>query len=261
MAFERIEPDTKEWAAYYGNHISRYMFAATKLQELGKRHVLDAACGVGYGAQHLAEAAGVSVVAVDRSSRALQIATGRFSHPRVIFCRDDCHTLAHCGGYAPFDAVVSFETVEHLSRPGEFLARCRAMLAPDGVLVASTPNRSATKHGRERDWEYHQREYTAADLLSLFCSAGFAGVTLYGQRLTALGRFRGEIRAELNVLRFNPVVRAGSWLQRVVRGWRFLPSALPEQVDDFEIVPFPSAEGCDALGEQGPFALVVLARP
>jgi hypothetical protein len=44
MVFERIAPDTPEWAAYYANHIQRYMFAADRLREAGCRHVLDAAC-------------------------------------------------------------------------------------------------------------------------------------------------------------------------------------------------------------------------
>jgi hypothetical protein len=59
-AFERIEPDTASWAAYFSNHIHRYMFAAEKLKEVGARHVLDAACGVGYGACYLADAAAVT---------------------------------------------------------------------------------------------------------------------------------------------------------------------------------------------------------
>jgi SAM-dependent methyltransferase len=39
-----------------------------------------------------------------------------------------------------FDAVVSFETVEHLSCPVDFLDRVADHLHPDGLLIISAPN-------------------------------------------------------------------------------------------------------------------------
>jgi hypothetical protein len=53
MAFERIAPDTPEWAAYYANHIQRYMFAADR------------------------------VVAADRDAQALDVARARFARAGV----------------------------------------------------------------------------------------------------------------------------------------------------------------------------------
>jgi cyclopropane fatty-acyl-phospholipid synthase-like methyltransferase len=71
MPFERIEPGREEWTAYYANHLHRYRFVADKLGELQDARILDAACGVGYGAKYLAERCGVAVVAVDRDPAAL----------------------------------------------------------------------------------------------------------------------------------------------------------------------------------------------
>jgi 2-polyprenyl-3-methyl-5-hydroxy-6-metoxy-1,4-benzoquinol methylase len=258
--FERLEPDTPYWAAYFANHVQRYMFAAEQLKEAGARHVLDAACGVGYGAQWLATAAAVTVVAADRDPNALRIAQTSFPHPAVALVQDDCHTLAGCRGLGPFDAVVSFETVEHLPRPVDFLERCRELLAPGGLLIVSTPNRGAQGASAPLDWQYHEREYVASELVGLLGQAGFGNVVLYGQRLTALGEFRRDVRAELNLLRFNPFIRVGQWLQRVARGRKTPLPALPEQVGDFEIVPFGSSQECDALGPAGPFVLIALGR-
>jgi 2-polyprenyl-3-methyl-5-hydroxy-6-metoxy-1,4-benzoquinol methylase len=257
-AFERIEPDTASWAAYFSNHIHRYMFAAEKLKEVGARHVLDAACGVGYGARYLADTAAVTVVAADRDAGALQIATDRFPHRAVTLVQDDCHTLAPCQPLGPFDAVVSFETVEHLQRPADFLKRCRKLLVARGLLIASTPNRGA--EAAPLDWNYHEREYTAAELGLLLAEAGFGQMALYRQRLTALGEFRREVRAELNFLRFNPFFRAGQRLQRLVRGRTKPLPVLPEQIGDFETVPLENAQECDALGASGPFVLIALSR-
>lgn len=156
---------------------------------------------------------------------------------------------------------MSFETIERLPKPEQFLARCRELLTPGGLLVASTPNVAVRRPAGSAEWDYHEREYTAAELVSLLAAAGFRNVTLYGQRVTAIGRLRGEVRGELNLLRFSPFIRLGLWMQRVFRGRpRPLP-ALPEQLDDFEISLVESAAACDFSGEDGPFVLIAVARP
>jgi SAM-dependent methyltransferase len=198
-------------------------------------------------------------VAADRDAGALQIAADRFPHRAVTRVQDDCHTLAPCQPLGPFDAVVSFETVEHLRRPADLLKRCRKLLVAGGLLIASTPNRGAET--ASLDWNnYHEHEYTVDELGLLLAEAGFGQVALYGQRLTALVEFRREVRAELNLLRFNPFFRAGQRLQRLVRGRTKPLPVLPERIGDFETVPFENAQECDALGASGPSVLIALSR-
>lgn len=236
------------------------MFAATQIKTFGKRRVLDVACGVAYGAQYLAKSGAESVVAVDNDPGALRIAAEQFSAPTIVLCQDDCHTLDACRKYGPFDAVVSFETLEHLSQPLDFLKRCRELLNPQGVMIISTPN-LLVRNAAEPKWEYHEREYKASEFETMLVEAGFREVSLYGQRLTPLGKFRKDIRAEINKLRSNPFARLGRWLQKLIRGHRDGGVALPEQLDDFEIVPLGSARECDTLLTEGPFVLICLARP
>lgn len=259
MSFERIEPNTTEWEAYYANHIQRYMFAAQKLEEFGKTRILDAACGVGYGSHYLAEALNATVIGIDRNSEALKIAANNFSHPSVTFCADDCEELSKAKEGAPFDAVVSFETIEHLKQPARFLDRIRDLLAPNGLLLMSSPNSRVSDPNGSGEWEFHEREFTAPEFKGLLAEAGFRNVSLFGQKTTALGRLRSDLRAELNTLRFNPLMRMGKLLQRVLRGRKSNSSSLPETLDDFEIIPLASAEECDALGSDGPFVLVCIA--
>lgn len=40
----------------------------------------------------------------------------------------------------PVDVVTSFENIEHLADPDEFLRNCRALLRPSGLLVLTCPN-------------------------------------------------------------------------------------------------------------------------
>ncbi len=41
---------------------------------------------------------------------------------------------------ASFDAVISFETIEHLENPHHFIREIRRVLKPTGVFILSTPN-------------------------------------------------------------------------------------------------------------------------
>jgi SAM-dependent methyltransferase len=262
MSFERLEPGTPEWTAYYANHHHRYAFAADYLAALPpSSRVLDAATGVGYGAAHIAATRGLRVVAVDRDPAALQLARTHFAQPLVEYEEDDCGTLdrgARKG--APYAAAISFETVEHLRDPRPFLRRLADLIAPGGTLLVSTPNATVTLAERGK-WDQHEREYTAGEFAALVESAGFASIRLFGQRLSPIGALRRDIRGELNRLRSNPIVRFGFWLQQHLRGLDLGP-ALPEQPGDFEIEPLESAADCERRGPCGPFVLIAAAtRP
>ncbi|MGC1272196.1 MAG: methyltransferase domain-containing protein [Planctomycetaceae bacterium] len=259
MAFERLHPGRPEWDAYYANHIHRYRFAAERLR--GGGNVLDAACGVGYGSRFLAENGIGRIVAVDRDGEALRIARKSFTHEHVRFVQDDCQKLSEAEQHGPFDAIVSFETLEHLPDPQAFLRRCRALLSGDGRLIVSTPNANVTGGQGPREWEYHEQEYTPSELLAMLRECGFSQTELFGQCYTAIGRLRSAVRGELHQVRSNPLARVGSWVQRVLRGRPFPGAPLPEHLDDFVIRAFDSAEECDRLANEGPFVLIAEARP
>ncbi|MEN9571254.1 MAG: hypothetical protein RL172_2485 [Bacteroidota bacterium] len=256
MAIERIVPGSVEWEAYYANHIFRYQFAATVLKDAAIKNLLDAACGVGYGAHYLAtHLPAVQVTAIDRSADALKKANQYFTNQHTRFLADDCHTLAAASSYGPYHAVVSFETLEHLPQPAAFLNSCFSNLHPGGQLIVSTPNKSVSSP-TELNWAYHEKEYTAAELMALLLAAGFNNICLYGQQFTAKGQLKNEIRADLNRLHSNPFIRIGKWIQRL-KGHPPQP-VLKETLDDFELVTFNDAAACDAKGINGPFVLIAV---
>ena len=133
------------------DHVARYRWAARTLKP--RSHVLDLACGCGYGAHILAEA-GHRVVAMDREAEAIAYAEQHYAHPNITYRVAD----AQDGGALPLvDAVVCFETLEHLEHPGILLNRFRGV-AP--VLLASVPNEEKFPF---RGYKFHHRHYTAEE--------------------------------------------------------------------------------------------------
>ena len=140
------------------DHLARYVWAAKYLVlRANVTRVLDIAAGVGYGSYVLAES-GLVVTAVDIAQEAKAHSGKYFQHKDVTFHVADALDFDTSG----FDAIVSFETIEHLDRDGDF---CKKLKAP--VVLASVPNQDVLPFNKE-DFPEHKRHYTKADLDRLF---------------------------------------------------------------------------------------------
>jgi ubiquinone/menaquinone biosynthesis C-methylase UbiE len=253
---ERIIPGTAAWDAFYANHIVRYKFAAENIRNPVR--ILDAACGVGYGTRHLEKVFNIPMVGVDINDDALSIANEKFSTENISFIKDNCEDLKQLAG--GFSHIVSFETFEHLKNPINFLKRVHNLLLPGGSLLLSTPNASVTSPDRNVNWEFHEKEYTASELIELVLGAGFKNVRLYGEIYTPIGLLRNEFRKELNRLHHNPFIRFGKWVQKTIRGLKSNYAILPEMEEDFEIIEFKDPLTCEQLEIKGPFVLLVICE-
>jgi 2-polyprenyl-3-methyl-5-hydroxy-6-metoxy-1,4-benzoquinol methylase len=133
--------------------------------------VLDAACGHGYGTARLAERVGLAV-GIDLSEEAL--ASLPADLPNLAAVRADVTRLPLAA--AAFDAVVSFETIEHVDA-GPYLAEMERVLKPGGLFVLSTPQNSL---GHIPINSGHVREYSLAELTALlaprFTIEGLTGI-------------------------------------------------------------------------------------
>ena len=105
---------------------------------MGSKRVLDAGCGVGYGAARLAEVA-AEVVALDQARDPLTAGGKQYSHPRLRFVQGDCTRFPFADN--SLDAVVAFEVIEHLDEWKALIEESRRVLAPAGQFIVSTPNR------------------------------------------------------------------------------------------------------------------------
>lgn len=258
MAIERIVPGTNDWKKFYANHISRYIFAENLLRQKQKYNILDAACGVGYGSNLLSNIPETKVIGIDRSNEALKIANEYFNKPNITYLQDDCDTLAKSKAYGNFDVIVSFETLEHLKNPKLFLKNCYDLLEPKGLLIISTPNSNISSPDGVVNWEFHEKEYTALEMVSLLKDHGFKDISVYGQQYTQIGKFRMQIAGYFNTLNSNPFIRLGRWIQKSIRGLD-VNSTVNEELEDFEIVKYQNTEEIDCMKTDGPFVLIALA--
>lgn len=161
------------------DHVARYEWAAAQLLKVcpGGR-VLDLACGIGYGSKILAQA-GFHVTGMDRDTEAIDYAREHYAHQRARFLCEDVtsvYSLERC------DAVVCFETLEHLPDPESFLRVLRAA-APQRLLV-SVPNEDVMPFkgpGHENGYAFHFRHYTPAQFLNLLHTAGWNDLEWHGQ--------------------------------------------------------------------------------
>jgi SAM-dependent methyltransferase len=158
-------------------HFHRYAFA--RRLAAGKR-VLDAACGEGYGSALLAEVA-AEVTGVDIDAASVAHARARYAgKPNLRYECADAARLPFAD--RSFDLVVSFETLEHLAAQQELLAGFARVLADDGVLVISSPDKRTYSELAGFRNEFHVRELYREELLDLL-RPHFGAVRLYGQKL------------------------------------------------------------------------------
>ena len=153
------------------DHIARYEWAAKRVTDKGGGfHVIDVACGIGYGTRMLAEA-GAYVWGHDRDPDAIEYAKAHYAHERASFAVADASEPI--GGER--DLAVCFETIEHIEDPAQMLRALR--IAP--VLLASVPNEDVFPHGGRII--HHFRHYTKGQFQSLLERAGWAVREWWGQ--------------------------------------------------------------------------------
>jgi SAM-dependent methyltransferase len=236
---ERLGPGSPTWQAHSASHIARYQFVAEHVK--GHR-VLDAGTGLGYGAVILKAAGAAAVQAIDIDARSIEQASATYQFDALEFLVDDCESLTKVRG--PFDVICNFENIEHLKSPEAFLARAAQLVADDGVMFCSTPERASS------DWvdgrplnpyhviEWYRHEFR--DLVSRF----FDDVEIRVQVESLWALRRREARDNLNKhllhLWGSPPVRLGRLMDRLLgrrQSWPLIDGLAAPSPADYPIVP------------------------
>ncbi|AJP73670.1 bifunctional 2-polyprenyl-6-hydroxyphenol methylase/3-demethylubiquinol 3-O-methyltransferase UbiG [Sphingomonas hengshuiensis] len=106
---------------------------------LAGRSALDAGCGAGLLAEPLARM-GAAVTGVDAAPENIGAARAHAEAGglAIEYIAGEVEQL----GQRRFDLVTSMEVVEHVTDPAAFVATLAGLVAPGGLLILSTPNRT-----------------------------------------------------------------------------------------------------------------------
>jgi 2-polyprenyl-6-hydroxyphenyl methylase / 3-demethylubiquinone-9 3-methyltransferase len=110
------------------------------LKPLLGKSALDVGCGAGLLCEPLARL-GATVSGVDAAPENIAAATAHAAQSGLSIDYRAGELSAQKLGR--FDLVTSMEVIEHVTDPAEFVAELAAHLAPDGLMILSTPNRTA----------------------------------------------------------------------------------------------------------------------
>lgn len=158
-------------------HIERYNYAKSQAKISRWKMVLDLGCGLGYGSEILSFQI-ENVIGLDRSLDTVKHALMKHCKPKISYICADALFLPFNKNV--FDAIVSFEVIEHVRNGNGFLSECFRALKKGGTLVISTPNRSSlgplikhTLYGcpyRHSGDVFHEVEYLYYGFVSLIAS-------------------------------------------------------------------------------------------
>lgn len=112
--------------------------ALAEFMDIDGAVVLDAGCGVG-GTSVAMHAHGADVIAVDCDPARISALNESLPDVETDLTSLDCLPYPD----ASFDAIVLQDVLEHVASPSRVVAEIARVLAPDGILYLSTPNRNA----------------------------------------------------------------------------------------------------------------------
>ncbi len=154
---------------------------------LAGKTALDVGCGAGLLAEPLARL-GAKVTAIDAAAELIAAARSHAAGQGLEI--DYRHAAVEDLG-GGFDLVTSMEVIEHVADPAAFVKSLAARLAPGGLMILSTPNRTARSRllmitlaegiGRiPKGTHDHAKFITPDELKAMLAAAGLAVIDCEG---------------------------------------------------------------------------------
>ncbi len=237
---ERISPFTPEWIQGAGVHLSRYRFACNYIKN---KKVLDVGCGVGYGSYMMAEAGAKTVLGIDLNQQCIDRAQAEFKRDNLRFIVDDAQVFKQTEKFKPFDTIVSFENIEHLPHPEDFMQKSTLLLESDGKLVISTPDTRYTRKDKDGKLlnKYHKSEMTQAQFSELI-EKYYQTLKIFYQTVSLEGLRAQRLKYIVNHFSGSKTFKLENVIRRLFRKAPLETDLFISAESDFEIVSKPLYE-------------------
>jgi len=178
MTGERLVPeDIKTVEEYLGLLRHLFVYEHVKAQLKATDRVLEVGFGEGYGAGLLSTGCG-HIVALDVNQAIVDYANNKYGNEQCVFQYYDGHRFPFDDSV--FDAVVTFQVIEHIEDDAGFVREIHRVLKDGGLAYITTPNRETRLKPGQRPWNrFHVREYHQAHLGEV-CMGSFDEVEVLG---------------------------------------------------------------------------------
>ena len=189
------------------HEVGRWEFAATLPWLHGANHLLEVGCGNGAFLDLLASGFSGSTVGIELNPETARQAAAKGHH--VVRSPIESDQVRSLG---PFDAICSFQVLEHVPKPLPFLESLAALLTPGGTLVIGVPNADCfIRHWRVNLLDlppHHMTRWTRRTLEYIAAPLGLDILSLETETLSA-GHSLDYIEAQIRrVLPVPPLPRA-----------------------------------------------------
>jgi len=213
----------------------RLLFAYEYVKQIIPKNsaVLEVGCGPGYGTNYLSNHV-KHIIGLDIDKNVIQYASDKYSS-------ENCSFKFYNGLKIPYDdntynAVVSFQVIEHLQDDINYLAEIRRILKTGGIYILTTPNRTHRVKPNQKPWNrFHVREYSPDELGNIL-KATFSEINVWGicgnDEIQGIEKARIKQAQQfaaldpLNLRRFIPASYETwivTWLKRVLRRTHKIP--------------------------------------
>jgi len=174
-------------------HLARYIYASEQIRKRKARLVLDVACGSGYGSYEIAKYA-YKVVSIDKNAPLTKYLKSNINYHQIDLNKYDI--LSCLDSNKKMDAIVCYETLEHLDKPKEFLLSLANVVKNNGLLFISVPNGEYEKTDENNKLinPYHLHSFSDSKIINMLEECGFIIKRMLFQP-TSAQLYRNEARA------------------------------------------------------------------
>jgi len=177
---ERVIPEkfeSKEEYLIYLRHLFAYEFAKDKIPQ--NSFILEVGCGEGYGTNLLSQNV-AKIIGLDVDKNTIAYASKKYESENCVFRVYDGVKIPFEDN--TFDAVISFQVIEHIQDDINYILEIYRVLKRDGFFFLTTPNRTYRLKPGQKPWNrFHIREYYPYELKNLLKNR-FSDVKVWGIR-------------------------------------------------------------------------------